>query len=91
MADAKKQVLRRCVGCGQMKDKKELIRIVRTQEGAILPDPTGRMNGRGSYLCRDRACLQTAASRKGLERSLKCRIDRKVYDDLDAFFAGDPS
>lgn len=91
MADAKKQVLRRCVGCGQMKDKKELVRIVRTQEGAILPDPTGRMNGRGAYLCLDPACLQTAASRKGLERSLKCRIDRQVYEDLSALIAGTPS
>ena len=86
MSNQKKPVLRRCVGCGEMKDKKELIRIVRTQEGEILTDPTGKMNGRGAYVCRDPECLMTAVRKKGLERSLKCRVDAQVYEDLRAHF-----
>lgn len=87
MSSQKKPVLRKCVGCGEMKDKKDLIRIVRTQEGKILPDPTGRMNGRGAYVCRDDACLKEAVAGKGLERSLKCRVSREVYDDLAGYFS----
>ncbi len=86
MGNQKKPVLRRCVGCGMMKDKKELIRVVRTQEGSILPDMTGRMNGRGAYVCKDQGCLMTAVRKKGLERSLKCRVDTQVYEDLRSYF-----
>ncbi len=82
MAGQKKPVLRQCIGCGEMKDKKELIRIVRTKEGDILPDPGGRMNGRGAYICRSRECLDLAVKRKGLERSLKCRIDKTIYEGI---------
>ena len=91
MSIQKKPVLRRCVGCGEMKDKKDLIRVVRTQEGEILPDLTGRLNGRGAYICKVPQCLMTAVQRKGLERSLRCRVDAKVYEDLSSVFAGEDS
>ena len=87
MANQKKPVLRRCVGCGEMKDKKDLIRVVRTQEGEILPDMTGKMNGRGAYICRSQQCLETAVRKKGLERSLRCRVNAQVYEDLLGTFS----
>ena len=91
MANQKKPVLRRCVGCGEMKDKKDLIRVVRTQEGEILPDMTGKMNGRGAYICRSQQCLEIAVRKKGLERSLRCRVDGQVYEDLLGAFADQDS
>ena len=87
VANQKKPVLRRCVGCGEMKDKKDLIRVVRTQEGEILPDMTGKMNGRGAYICRSQECLETAVRKKGLERSLRCRVNAQVYEDLLGTFS----
>ena len=91
MANQKKPVLRRCVGRGEMKDKKDLIRVVRTQEGEILPDMTGKMNGRGAYICRSQQCLEIAVRKKGLERSLRCRVDAQVYEDLLGAFADQDS
>ena len=86
MSSQKKPVLRKCVGCGEMKDKKDLIRVVLTQDGKILPDLTGKMNGRGAYFCRNAECLTAAVRKKGLERSLKCRVDVQVYEDLKSVF-----
>ena len=91
MANQKKPVLRRCVGCGEMKDKKDLIRVVRTQEGEILPDMTGKMNGSGAYICRSQQSLEIAVRKKGLERSLRCRVDAQVYEDLLGAFADQDS
>ncbi len=76
MASQKKPVLRRCVGCGEMKDRKELIRVVKTPDGEVLIDDTQKMNGRGAYVCRSLTCLETAIKRRGLERTLKCGIDK---------------
>ena len=91
MANQKKPVLRRCVGCGEMKDKKDLIRVVRTQEGEILPDMTGKMNGRAAYICRSQQCLEIAVRKKGLERSLRCRVNAQVYEDLLGTFSDQDS
>ena len=74
---------RQCVGCREMKDKNELLRILRNQEGKILLDPTGKMNGRGAYLCRDKACLLKAKKNRGLERSLRQSIPETVYVSLE--------
>lgn len=82
MAAEKKQPLRRCAGCGLMKEKRDLMRIVRKQDGSVVPDPSGRMNGRGVYLCRDISCLEKAARNRGIERSLKCSIAPEVYEEL---------
>ena len=79
----KKIPMRQCVGCGEMKEKKSLIRIVRTPEGEIILDRTGRANGRGAYLCRRVECLQKARRSRGLERSLKVTIPDEIYDRLE--------
>lgn len=82
MVQNRKVPLRRCVGCGEMKEKRDLIRILKEDENRITLDPTGRKNGRGAYLCRKQDCLTMAVKNRGLERSLKCRIDSAVYQAL---------
>ena len=78
----KKIPMRQCVGCGEMKAKKELIRVIKTEE-EILIDATGKKNGRGAYICADPECLKKARKSKGLERSLKIAIPDAVYDNLE--------
>ena len=73
-----------CVGCQEMKNKKELIRIVRTPESEILLDPTGKKSGRGAYVCPCEACVTKAYKEKRLEKSLKCAVDAEVYETLKA-------
>ena len=67
----KKVPMRMCVACREMKPKKELIRVVRTPEGEIVADETGRKNGRGAYLCRAEACFNKAVKTRALERALE--------------------
>lgn len=83
---AKKVPLRQCVGCGEMKGKKEMMRVLRTAEGEICLDITGKKNGRGAYLCKQRECLEKARKNKGLERSFKISIPEKVYETLNKEF-----
>jgi len=78
----KKIPMRMCVGCREMKEKKSLVRVVRTTEGEIRMDPTGKMNGRGAYVCPDPACLEKAVRQKQLERALEARIDESVLSRL---------
>ncbi len=80
---AKKIPLRQCVGCGEMKGKRDMIRILKTAEDQICLDATGKKNGRGAYICRSRECLQKARKNKGLERSFKMSIPNEVYDTLE--------
>ncbi|MCI5700386.1 MAG: YlxR family protein [Lachnospiraceae bacterium] len=82
MATAKKVPLRKCTGCGEMKNKKEMLRVLKTTEGDILLDATGKKNGRGAYLCRSRECFEKAVKSKGLERSLKCSVPQDVMESL---------
>ena len=82
MKAPKKIPLRQCVGCREMKEKKELIRVLRTDTGELCIDQTGRRNGRGAYLCRGRECFLKARKNHGLERSLKIQIPVEVYDQL---------
>lgn len=82
----KKIPMRQCVGCGEMKGKKEMMRVLKTPEGPIVLDATGRKNGRGAYLCKSLECLKKARSNKGLERSLKMSIPTEVYDSLEKEF-----
>ena len=79
----KKVPMRKCVGCQEMKNKKEMIRVIRTSEGEFLLDATGRKNGRGAYLCPDSNCLAKAVKNKGLERSFKQAIPKEVYEALE--------
>lgn len=78
----KKIPMRRCVGCGEMKPKKELIRIVRTPEGQIVADPTGKKSGRGAYICCSSDCLTKAEKGKKLERAFECKISQEIYGVL---------
>ena len=78
----KKIPMRQCIGCGEMKPKKEMLRIIKTAEEAILLDTTGRKNGRGAYICPNSECLKKAVKGKGLERSFKMAIPKDVYEML---------
>ena len=80
---AKKVPLRQCVGCGLMKGKKEMVRILKTPEDEICLDVTGKKNGRGAYVCRSGECLRMARRNKGLERSFKMNIQSGIYDALE--------
>ncbi|MCD2491610.1 YlxR family protein [Lacrimispora sp. NSJ-141] len=82
MSVKKKNPQRQCVGCGEMKNKKDMIRILKTAEGDIVLDATGKKNGRGAYLCFDRECLEKAVKGRGLERSFKMPVSAEVYDRL---------
>lgn len=77
----KKLPLRLCIGCNAMKNKKEMIRIVKNDEGINL-DKTGKKNGRGAYLCDDMECLEKAIKSRGLERSFKMAISKEIYTKL---------
>jgi predicted RNA-binding protein YlxR (DUF448 family) len=78
----KKVPLRICVGCQEVKPKKELIRVVRSPEGELLVDPTGKKAGRGAYICPSVECLEKALKGKQLERSLKVAIPPELADSL---------
>lgn len=75
--------MRQCVGCQEMKSKKEMLRVLKTAEDKIILDATGRKNGRGAYLCFSGECLKKARKNRGLERSLKISIPPEVYDSLE--------
>ena len=76
--------MRMCVGCREMKEKRELIRIVRTPEGETLIDPTGKKSGRGAYVCRSPECLKRAIKQKQLERQLQASLTDEVNEALMA-------
>ena len=78
----KKIPMRQCIGCGEMKPKKEMLRVIKTAEEEIMLDTTGRKNGRGAYLCPNSECLKKAIKGKGLERSFKMPIPKDVYEIL---------
>ncbi len=78
--------MRQCTGCREMKSKKEMIRVIRTAEEEILLDATGKKNGRGAYICKNRECLAKAMKTHGLDRSLKASIPQEVYEKLEKEF-----
>jgi len=80
----KKIPMRQCLGCREMKPKKELIRVVRSPEGAISLDFRGKANGRGAYVCPDPACLKKAIRARALERALDTPIPQEIYAALTA-------
>lgn len=82
MSTKKKIPLRQCIGCGEMKNKKEMIRILKTTEEEIVIDLTGRKNGRGAYICSNKDCFEKAVKSKGLEKSLKISVPKDVYGAL---------
>ena len=74
--------LRRCVGCGEVKDKRLLLRVARTGDGKAAVDVNGRMQGRGAYVCRNSECLEKARKRRGFDRSYRSGVGESVYDEL---------
>ena len=74
---------RQCVGCRTMKDKKALIRVVKTPEGEVVLDLIGKKSGRGAYVCPDSACLKKARKSRALERAFELTIPDEVYDALE--------
>lgn len=82
----KKIPLRKCVACQEMKPKKTLLRIVRTPEGEMKLDPTGKLAGRGAYICTEEECLEKVQKSKGLERAFKMKIEPQVYEELQVQF-----
>lgn len=76
----KKIPMRQCIGCGEMHPKRDLIRVVKPKEGDIALDFTGKLAGRGAYLCKSAECLKLAQKNRRLERSFSCRIDPEVYE-----------
>ena len=79
----KKIPLRRCVACNENKPKGELIRVVKNKKGYLDIDLTGKMNGRGAYICSNKECLEKARKNKELSRALKIEIPDEIYDKLN--------
>ena len=79
----KKQPVRMCSGCAEHRPKKDLGRVVRTPEGEIRLDPTGKKSGRGAYLCQNPDCLKKARKARRLERAFDCKIPDEVYERLE--------
>ena len=84
MIKPRKIPMRMCVGCREMKPKKELLRVVRTPEGEVLIDPTGKKSGRGAYICASSDCLARARKQRQLERAFECAVDAAAYEGLEA-------
>lgn len=81
--------LRKCLGCGEMIGKKGALRIVRSKEGDVSSDPTGKKAGRGAYICRDAQCLELARKAGRIERSLKCAVPAEIYENIAKELSGD--
>lgn len=79
----KKIPMRMCTGCGEMKLKRELVRVVKSPEGEVSLDLTGKKPGRGAYVCRSADCLRAARKARRFERAFSCRIPDEVYDRME--------
>lgn len=79
----KKIPMRMCLGCGEMKPKKELIRAVKSPEGEISIDLTGKKAGRGAYICKSAECFGKARKARRLEKAFSCKISDEVYDEME--------
>lgn len=75
--------MRKCTGCNEMRPKKELVRVVRSPEGDISLDLTGKKPGRGAYVCRDAACLAKARKAGRFERAFSCKIPAEIYERME--------
>ncbi len=78
----KKIPLRKCLGCGELFDKRTLIRVVKNKEDEVFLDLTGKKNGRGAYLCKSVDCYKKAVKRKSIERALSISISEEIYNEL---------
>lgn len=84
----KKIPMRMCTGCREMKPKKELIRVVKTVEGEIKFDATGKLNGRGAYICKCQECLTKAQKSNAFARAFECKVDSEIYVQLEKELQG---
>ena len=89
MEKVKKIPMRQCLGCNEHKPKKELIRLVRTPEGEVVADMTGKKNGRGAYLCPSESCLRRVQRSKRAEKVLECVVPDEVYEAVASALAED--
>lgn len=80
---AKKVPLRKCTGCGEMFDKRTLVRVVKSPDGEISLDLTGKKSGRGAYVCKNIDCLKKARKKRALERAFGVQIEDSVYDTME--------
>lgn len=80
----KKIPLRKCLGCGESKPKKELVRVVKSSDGEISLDLTGKKSGRGAYICHDVECLKKAQKAKRIERAFECAIPDNIYEYMES-------
>lgn len=80
----KKVPIRKCIACNEHFEKKSLIRVVRTPEGNIVLDDTGKQNGRGAYVCRSQTCLNQVLTKKNLQRVFSCQIEEALIEALKA-------
>ncbi len=78
----RKLPLRKCLGCGEMKEKKQLLRVVRCKDGTTVTDPTGKAAGRGAYICRSVACFDAARKNRRFEKAFSEQIPDTVYESL---------
>ena len=84
MATTPKKIPQRlCTGCGEMKPKKELVRVVKSKDGDVDLDLTGRANGRGAYICNKLSCLQAARKARRFEKAFSCKIPDDVYERME--------
>ncbi len=79
----KKIPMRMCLGCNEMKPKKEMIRVVKSPEGEISLDFTGKKSGRGAYICKNMECFQSARKARRFEKSFSCKIANDVYEVME--------
>ncbi len=80
---SKKVPMRMCIGCREMKPKRELVRVVKTCDNEIKLDTTGKLNGRGAYICKDTECLKKVRKANGFARAFETPVDAKIYDQLE--------
>ena len=83
MQQKRKTPMRMCTGCGEMKPKLELVRIVRSPEGEVSLDLTGKKPGRGAYICRSAECLRAAQKKRRLEKAFACQISSEIYEAME--------
>ncbi len=79
---------RMCIACRTMKDKRELLRIVKSKEGQILIDETGKKNGRGAYICKSKDCLAKLKKQKSLNRAFQMNVDESIYSQIEEVLLG---
>ena len=85
MKKEKKVPQRKCINCGNLYDKNDLLRIVNNKEKGIIIDESGKLNGRGAYICKNNKCLEEVKKNNKLNRVFKQKVDEKIYEELEAY------